>query len=108
LPSFKSPPHCEQVFAVAGLRVPQNPQWMSAPAFAASTEFSSVTIFSSAARWNLTLSGWGAPQFWQVFFEPLFLPSQLGHTHSSSTNPLLSFLSIFYSLILHECITILQ
>ena len=26
LPSFRSPPHCEQMAAVAGLRVPQNPQ----------------------------------------------------------------------------------
>jgi hypothetical protein len=26
LPSIRSPPHCEQVFAVAGLRVPQNGQ----------------------------------------------------------------------------------
>src|SRR5689334_17792639 len=31
LPSFKSPPHCEHVSALAGLRAPQNPQWMSAP-----------------------------------------------------------------------------
>jgi hypothetical protein len=77
------------------LRVPQNPQWMSAPALAAAKDFSSVMIFSSAARWNLTLSGWGAPQFSQVFFEPLFLLLQLGQTHSSSTNPLLSFFSIF-------------
>jgi hypothetical protein len=86
------------VVAVAGLRVPQNPQWMSAPALAASSNFSSATIFSSAARWNLTLSGWGAPQFSQVFLEPLFLPSQLGHTHSSSTNFLFGLFSIFYSL----------
>ena len=31
LPSVRSPPHCEHVFAEAGLRVPQNGQWISAP-----------------------------------------------------------------------------
>src|SRR5688572_32877443 len=52
LPSFKSAPHCEQVLAVAGLRVPQKPQWMSAPAFAALTEVSSVTNFCSEGSSN--------------------------------------------------------
>jgi hypothetical protein len=61
---------------------------MSAPAFAAATAFASVTTFSSVVRRNFTFSGCGAPQFSQVFFEPLFLLSQLGHTHSSSMNPL--------------------
>src|SRR5258706_10313000 len=45
LPSFKSPPHCEHVSAVAGLRAPQNPQWMSAPPSAAWIWFLSVTNF---------------------------------------------------------------
>ncbi|HRQ23767.1 MAG TPA: hypothetical protein PLF42_10110 [Anaerolineales bacterium] len=62
MPSSKLPPHCEQVTALAGLRVPQNPQWMSAPARTAFATFSSLMIFSSAARWNCTFSGWGAPQ----------------------------------------------
>src|SRR3990172_2434901 len=98
MPSFMSPPHCEQVFAFAGLRVPQKPQWISAPALAAATDFSSVTIFSSAARWNCTFSGCGAPQFSQVFLEPLLRLSQFGHTHSSSTNPLLCVGDITHSL----------
>jgi len=97
LPSFKSAPHCEQVSAVAGLRVPQNPQWMSAPALAACTTFSSVINFSSAARWNWTLSGWGAPQFWQFLTGPGLRVSQFGHTHSNCTTPLL-LLCMVYSL----------
>src|SRR5512143_549403 len=35
-PPLRSAPHWEQTVAVAGLRVPQNPQWISGPAEAAS------------------------------------------------------------------------
>ena len=82
LPSFKSPPHCEQVSAVAGLRAPQNPQWMSAPACAALIWFSSVTNFWSAPSSNCTFSGCGAPQFSQVFKLPLLRVLQFGQVHS--------------------------
>jgi hypothetical protein len=57
LPSFKSPPHCEQVSAVAGLRVPQNPQWMSAPACAAWISFSFFTNCRSDGSSKCTFSG---------------------------------------------------
>jgi hypothetical protein len=48
LPSFKSPPHCEHTTAFPGLRVPQNPQWISGPTLAAFAAFSSWTSFASA------------------------------------------------------------
>jgi hypothetical protein len=70
LPSLRSAPHCEQVSAVAGLRVPQNPQWMSAPACAALMASSSVTNFRSEGSSKRTFSGCGAPQFSQVFERP--------------------------------------
>src|SRR5690242_138531 len=45
LPSVKSPPHCEHVFAEAELRVPQNGQWISGPSWAALSAASSFTNF---------------------------------------------------------------
>jgi hypothetical protein len=71
---------------------------MSAPALAIAAAFSSVMSFSSAARWNCTFSGWGAPQLVHVFTGPGLRLSQLGQTHSSWTKPLLSLLAIFRSL----------
>jgi hypothetical protein len=82
LPSVKSPPHWEQVSALAGLRVPQKGQWMSAPPCAAFICSSSVTSFCSDGSSNCTFSGWGAPQFSQVFTPPLLRVSQFGQVHS--------------------------
>jgi hypothetical protein len=87
LPSARSPPHCEQVVALPALRVPQNPQWMSAPAFAALIAASSLTIFCSEGSSNFTSSGCGAPQLPHVCTLPLLRPPQFGHVHSFSTNP---------------------
>src|SRR5215216_7180287 len=80
--SVRSPPHWEHVLAVAGLRVPQNGQWISAPSFAALMEASSSTNFCSAGRSNCTFSGCGAPQFSQVLTPPLLRVPQLGQVHS--------------------------
>ena len=85
LPSFKSAPHWIQVSAVAGLRVPQNAQWISAPAWAAFTFSASVTNFWFAPSSNCTFSGCGAPQFSQVFALPLLRVLQFGQVHSFST-----------------------
>jgi hypothetical protein len=74
---------------VDGLRVPQNPQWMSAPRPLNSLAFSSETNFFSAGASNCTSSGCGAPQFTQVFSKPLLRVLQFGQVHSSSINPLL-------------------
>src|SRR5215207_263188 len=82
LPPARSPPHCEQVSAVAGLRVPQNGQWISAPAAAALIASSSVTNFCSEGSSNCTFSGCGEPQFSQVFTPPLLRVPQFGHVHS--------------------------
>jgi hypothetical protein len=84
-PSFRSPPHCEHVSALAGLRVPQNPQWMSAPAFAALIASLSFTIFCSDGSSNCTSSGCGAPQLSQVSKLPLLRVPQFGQVHSFST-----------------------
>src|SRR5690349_6969631 len=84
LPSSRSPPHCEQVLAVAGLRVPQNGQWISAPAPAALTDSASLMIFCSAGSSNCTFSGCGAPQFAHVFTLPLLRVWQFGQVHSFS------------------------
>src|SRR6266540_6521722 len=54
LASVKSPPHCEHVFAEAGLRVPQNGQWMSGPSCAALSVASSDTNFCSDGSSNCT------------------------------------------------------
>jgi hypothetical protein len=67
---------------MAGLRVPQNPQWMSAPDCAALMEASSFTNFCSEGSSNWTFSGCGAPQFSQVFTPPLLRVLQFGQVHS--------------------------
>jgi hypothetical protein len=78
----KSPPHIEHVLAEAGLRVPQNGQWISGPSFAALMDASSVTSFCSDGSSNCTFSGCGAPQFSQVFVPPLLRVLQFGQVHS--------------------------